>query len=59
MKTYIVKRKKDGMYLNISETEIINVLNRETWNGSGFVKDFELIGEEKNNDEEMAKLFDE
>jgi hypothetical protein len=47
------------MYLNISEQEKQAVLNRETWNGSGFVKDFELIGEEKNNDEEMAKLFDE
>jgi len=59
MKTYIVKRKKDGMYLNISEQEKQAVLNRETWNGSGFVKDFELIAEDKNNDEEMAKLFDE
>lgn len=57
MKTYIVKRLKDKNYLAISESELSSVLNRETWNGSKFDKDFELVGEDKSSDVDMEALF--
>ena len=59
MKTFIVKRKKDNMYLNMSENEWKITQNRETWDGTKFNKDFEFVGEEKNNDADMEALFGE
>jgi hypothetical protein len=60
MKNYIVKRIKDGQFLLISERDLKITLNTQTWeNGKGFVKQFELIGEEKDRSEEMKELFDD
>jgi hypothetical protein len=57
MITYIVKRLKDGQYLNISKTELDSTLNRTHWENGNFVKDFVLVGEDKGIDEDMEKLF--
>ena len=59
MKTYIVKRLKDGQILSIGEKELQSTLSRSDFDGMGFRKQFELIGEEKNIEEDMAKLFGE
>lgn len=57
MKIYIVKRIKDKAYLTIGERELNDVLKREAWDGSQFVKQFELVGEDKSGDVDMEKLF--
>ena len=57
MITYIIKRKSDGQYLNVSKSELEGTLNYVHWNGVTFVKDFEFIGEDKGIDEDMERLF--
>lgn len=59
MKTFIVKRVKDGQYLTIDERNLEGTLNRSAWNGLNFVKEFILIGEEKDRSKELADLFDD
>jgi len=58
MKNYIVKRI-DGQFLVISERDIDSTMGTEKWDGTRFVKQFTLIGEEKDRSGEMAALFDD
>lgn len=56
-KAYIIRRIVDGNHLVVSERELKDVLIREHWTGTNFVKDFELVGEDKSNDVDMEELF--
>lgn len=58
-KYYIVKRLRDGVHLTIGEQEYEQTINRVYWDGSGFVKEFSLVGEMKDVDAESAELFGE
>lgn len=57
MKTFIVKRLKDGQYLQISERDIKTTLETVSWQKGIFVKQFELVAEEKDRSQEMKELF--
>lgn len=57
MKTFIVKRLKDGAFLPISERDINATLAQQTFDGVTFINQFELIGEDKGIDEDMERLF--
>lgn len=57
MRTFIVKRLKDGVFLPISERDIAMTLATETFDGFGLKKQFELVGEDKGIDDDMERLF--
>jgi hypothetical protein len=57
MKTYIVKRLKDNIFLSITEGELDNVLARRNFDGMTMTKQFELIGEEPNVEDGLEELF--
>lgn len=57
MKTFIVKRLKDGIYLTISDRDIQTTLDTVVFDGVSFVKQFELVGEDKSGNVDMEALF--
>jgi hypothetical protein len=57
MKTYIVKRLKDNIFLSITERELPDVLARKNFDGMTMTDQFKLIGEEPNVEDGLEELF--
>lgn len=57
MKSYILKRLKDGQFVSVGEKELQSTLARQIYDGVTLKPEFELVAEEKNVEEEMEKLF--
>ena len=57
MKSFILKRTKDGVYISVLERDLKPTLGRQDWINNKFVNQFELIGEEVDNTNELEELF--
>lgn len=57
-KEFILKRLKDGNYVQVGEKELKSTLSRCDFDGSKFIPQFELIGEQEDIISELEKLFE-